>query len=260
MNKTKPWLVIHVDDLWMNEGTNQAFWALLSQENTISGSIMAPYRSWVEHLKEIVWNRVQLWVHLCLTYEWGNRSAWPLPMAWKSTLTANDGIFYASIEDVRKNATKKDIERECRSQIEHLLSLWYNLSHIDAHMWVFFNSDLLPIYIRIAREYSLVPLLGPSGNKPHEWFYNCNTEQFQDEFWVFEKIICRYQEGDQEQTLKDVESNYQNVCMLCHLLAPESPLSCEPISRNDALDRCKEFLFLREKIQKMRKSWKLKIF
>ena len=74
-------------------------------------------------------------VHITLTAEWDDFK-WDGVLASSEipSLLTEDGYFYASVEEVVKNADPLEVGKEINAQIERALAFGINPTHIDTHM------------------------------------------------------------------------------------------------------------------------------
>src|SRR5690606_15893148 len=67
-----------------------------------------------------------------------------------------DGKMWRSVQEVVMNATPEEVEMEIRAQIDKMLELGYNPTHIDTHMGTLYGSpEFLKVFLKVAEEYKL---------------------------------------------------------------------------------------------------------
>jgi predicted glycoside hydrolase/deacetylase ChbG (UPF0249 family) len=156
-------LIIHADDAALSSTVDSAIISALEKRQINSASIMVPcpdfpqLAAYAKQHPEYDWG-----IHLTFTSEWKNLK-WPgvAPAAAIRSLQGQDGNLHATNEDVRKNATLKEIEIEMRAQIDKAISNGIKLTHLDNHMGSILGSpEIIKIYQKIGKEYKL-PVLIP---------------------------------------------------------------------------------------------------
>ncbi len=157
-------LIIHADDLGLSHSTNVAVMKAFENKVITSGSMMVPC-PWFPEIAEFVKKNpgLDVGIHLTLTSEWdffkwgGVASSGETP-----GLLDKNGYLYASNEEMGKNATPAEVEKELRAQIERVISCGIQPTHLDNHMGsLLVNMELLKIYIKLSKEYHL-PILVPA--------------------------------------------------------------------------------------------------
>ena len=157
-------LIIHADDLGVSHSTNAAVIKAFENNSITSASMMVPC-SWFPEIADYIKKNpgLDVGIHLTLTSEWefykwgGVASSGETP-----GLLNKYGYFYASNEEMGKNATPAEVEKELRAQIEKVLAYGIQPTHLDNHMGsLLVNPELMKIYIKLAKEYRL-PILVPS--------------------------------------------------------------------------------------------------
>ena len=100
-------------------------------------------------------------VHLTLTCEWENYKFGPIsPAADVPSLVDKNGYFFKTREELKRNATVEDVEKELRAQIEKALQFGLEPSHIDSHMYsVGVSDEIFQVYKKLGAEYGLPVLL-----------------------------------------------------------------------------------------------------
>lgn len=154
-------MVLHVDDVGMCHGANQAFLELFAAGTVTSGSVMVPC-PWFAEIAEAARDNptLDLGVHLTLTaekqhYRWG-----PLTRAPSDAgLTDNEGYFWRDVTSVRRHAEPAAVEAELRAQVERALAAGIDVTHLDAHMGAALAPEFCDAYVRVGIDYQLPVLL-----------------------------------------------------------------------------------------------------
>lgn len=142
-------LLLHHDDLGLTHAQNGAYQAL----GFPTGSVMVP-GAWASGVRG-----EDLGVHLVLTSEWPAPRMRPLTPG--ESLRDEAGYFPSSLEVLWQNARLEEVERELKAQIEAAKRL-FSPTHLDTHQGAVLRPDLAEIYVRLAEEYRLVPLIPES--------------------------------------------------------------------------------------------------
>ncbi len=154
-------VVIHADDLGMSHGANRAFADLWALGVVTSGSVMVPC-PWFADLAGMyagnpAWD---VGVHLTLTSEMKGYRWRPLTRApAMSGLTDPDGFFHSDVPTVRRMADREAVEAELRAQIDAAAAAGIDVTHVDDHMGAVLAPEFSDIYVRIATDYGLPPVL-----------------------------------------------------------------------------------------------------
>jgi predicted glycoside hydrolase/deacetylase ChbG (UPF0249 family) len=153
--------VLNIDDLGASHGANQAFLDLAQRHLVSGGSAMAP-TPWFREIAEAAAANatLEVGVHLTLTSEWQYYRWSPLSTVSRASgLIDDDGYMWRDVASLRRHIVPEAAEVEMRAQIERCLSAGIKPTHVDAHMGAAMMADLLPIELRLAREYGLFPVL-----------------------------------------------------------------------------------------------------
>ena len=154
-------VILHVDDIGMCRGANQAYLELARQGQVTCGSVMVPC-PWFREIAEVAAAdpSLDLGVHLTLTSEWEHYRWAPISTVSRASgLIDSDGYFWRDVASLRCNLVVEAAEAELRAQIERARSAGMNLTHIDAHMAAAMLPGLLELHVRLGHEYGLVPVL-----------------------------------------------------------------------------------------------------
>ncbi len=156
------YLIVHADDGGLCRSVNRAIINSLNAGIVTSTSLMAPTPYFEEIANQLSqMPDVDVGVHVTLNcmYE---KSPWkPVtpPEAVPSLVNA-DGFLRETAESFAAHATVDDVKTEIRAQIERFFELKLKPSHIDTHQGtVFLDLNFLKIYIELAHEFNLIPML-----------------------------------------------------------------------------------------------------
>ncbi len=157
-------LIIHADDIGLSHSANTASIQAFEKNGITSGSIMVPcpwFFEFAEYFKEH--RDLDIGIHITLTAEWENyKWGGVLPSSEIPTLLTEDGYFYASSEEVAKNADPLEVGKEIRAQIERAIAFGINPTHLDTHMaTVAATPEFIQEYIKAGIEYN-IPVFIPS--------------------------------------------------------------------------------------------------
>jgi predicted glycoside hydrolase/deacetylase ChbG (UPF0249 family) len=159
-------VIFHVDDAGMSYESNQGTKISIEQGVASSCSIMMPC-PWSADMAKYAIDHPEMdaGLHLVLTSEW-KAYRWG-PVAGKTqvpSLVDKEGNLWSSVEEVLRNASADDVEKEIRAQIDRSLTLGLKPTHMDSHMGTLFASDeFLERYIKLGMEYN-IPVMFPGGN------------------------------------------------------------------------------------------------
>jgi predicted glycoside hydrolase/deacetylase ChbG (UPF0249 family) len=151
-------LIIHADDIGLSHSVNRATIAAFKKKGINSGSVMVPC-PWFPDFAEYAKNHpgLDIGIHLTLTAEWKNYK-WDgvLPSSEIPSLINEEGYFYASTEEVARNANPYEVEKEIRAQIERAKAFGINPTHFDTHMSsMAATPDIFKIYLKLGNEYNI---------------------------------------------------------------------------------------------------------
>ena len=154
-------IVIHVDDVGMCHGANQAFIELSRLGTISSGSVMVPC-PWFPELATAAAAdpTLDVGVHLTLNaeqqgYRWGPVSRPPA----SAGLTDGDGYLWRDVASVRRNAHPEAVETEWRAQIDRALAAGIDVTHLDAHMGSSLAPEWCDRYLALGVEYRVPALI-----------------------------------------------------------------------------------------------------
>ncbi|MBD3184521.1 ChbG/HpnK family deacetylase [Candidatus Poribacteria bacterium] len=155
-------LIVHADDVGMSHSANIATAKALDTGIVTCGSIMVPCPWFPEVAAYCRENAdVDLGIHLTLTSEWKYYRWRPVTSKDKVPgLIDEEGFLWHTTGDVGKHAKPEEVEMELRAQIERALEYGIKPTHLDTHMGtVFARPEFLEIYVRLAKEYGIPPML-----------------------------------------------------------------------------------------------------
>ena len=156
-------LIVHADDIGVAHSVNRATISALEKKGVNSGSIMVPC-AWFPEIADHARRNpsLDLGLHLTLTAEWKNYK-WDgvLPNNEIPSLINQSGFFYASAEDVAKNAVPAEVENEISAQVERAIAFGIDPTHLDSHMGTLFQTpELFQIYQNVGKKYK-IPVFVP---------------------------------------------------------------------------------------------------
>jgi predicted glycoside hydrolase/deacetylase ChbG (UPF0249 family) len=155
-------LIVHADDVGMCHAANEAAIKGMEQGAITSGSIMVPC-PWFPEIATYAREHpgADLGIHLTLTSEWENYRWGPVSQrSLVPGLLDPDGYFWHDVEGVVAHAKPGEVEAELRAQIRKALDAGLNPTHLDSHMGaVFASEDFVRIYLKLALEFGVVPML-----------------------------------------------------------------------------------------------------
>ncbi len=151
-------LIIHADDAGLSHSENMATIQSLEKGIVNSYSIMVPC-PWFYEMAVFAKMNPQFdnGIHLTLTCEWENYKFGPvLPITEVPSLVDGNGHFYKKREQLRKNASVEDIQKELQAQIEKAIKFGLKPTHIDSHMYsVGASPEFFRIYRSLGEKYNL---------------------------------------------------------------------------------------------------------
>lgn len=154
-------MILHVDDLGMCHGGNQAYLELAAQGFVTCGSVMVPC-PWFRQIAEAAAAdpSLDLGVHLTLTSEWATYRWAPISTTSRASgLVDDDGYLWRDVASLKAHLVPEAAEIELRAQIDRALAAGMAPTHIDAHMAAAMLPELLETHVRLAFDYGLVPVL-----------------------------------------------------------------------------------------------------
>jgi len=154
-------VILHVDDLGLCHGANEAFLSLAARNLVTCGSVMVPC-PWFREIADAgaADPALDIGVHLTLTSEWPHYRWAPISTTSPASgLLDADGYFWSDVASLARHLVPEAAEAELRAQIERATAAGLRPTHIDAHMAGAMLPGLLDAHVRLGREYGLVPVL-----------------------------------------------------------------------------------------------------
>lgn len=151
-------LMVHADDAGMCHSVNLATWKALEGGLVHSASIMVPC-PWFPEMAD--WAKthtsMDLGVHLTLTSEWKHYRWRPVaPPDQVKGLLDPDGFLWRDVRSAAQHATPREVEIECRAQIERARQFGVAFTHLDTHMGTLYaRPDYFDVYTKLALEYKV---------------------------------------------------------------------------------------------------------
>ncbi len=127
------YLIVNADDYGMCTAANQAVEELFLGGNLKSATVMIPCPAAKDAVDfSIAHPEYPIGVHLTMTSEWGEYR-WK-PLTDGKSLLDEEGFMWHESDQVEKNASYEDLEREARAQIDQAHAWGMKPSHVDNHM------------------------------------------------------------------------------------------------------------------------------
>lgn len=159
-------VILHVDDAGMSFDSNEGTIRAIIKGAANSCSVMMPC-PWVPHFVQFLKQHpeVDAGLHLTLTSEWRNYR-WG-PLAGKTTvpgLVDSAGSLWSSVENVVKNATADEVEKELEAQLDRARMMGFEPTHFDSHMGTLFATPVfMERYVAFGIKHQ-VPVMFPAGH------------------------------------------------------------------------------------------------
>jgi len=160
--KNSKLLIMHADDIGVSHSVNMSTISAFEKGGISSASIMVPcpwFPEIAEHAKQNP--GLDYGLHLTLTAEWKNFK-WDgvLPASEIPSLKNGEGYFYATSDDVARNANPSEVESEIRAQVDRAIAFGIKPSHLDSHMGSLFQSqELFQIYLKVSEDYGIPAMI-----------------------------------------------------------------------------------------------------
>ncbi|MCG6189341.1 polysaccharide deacetylase family protein [Maribellus maritimus] len=156
--KGKVILLLHCDDAGMCEEANIAVQSYSLKNHIQSAAVMMPCpnaEEMVEWAKKHP--KADIGVHLTLTSEWKNYRWGPVSKSSKVPgLVDPDGKFWHEVPDVVMHASAEEVKTEIRAQIDKMIKMGYQPSHIDTHMGTLYGSaEYVKVFLETAEDYNI---------------------------------------------------------------------------------------------------------
>ncbi len=154
-------VIIHTDDIGMDQSNVDAFSDLWQVGNISSGAIMMPC-SWSNYALEFARKHPEadLGVHMTLTSEWKYYRWGPISTRdARSGLMDAEGYFPHTSEEVQKTGRPAAVKNELEMQLKRALNAGLKPTHIDTHMGSVASAKFMSGYISLAKKYKLPPMI-----------------------------------------------------------------------------------------------------
>ena len=154
-------MVVHVDDVGMCHGANQAYLELSASGFVTSGSVMVPCPWFLEVAEAAATDaRLDLGVHLTLTAEKTHYKWRPISdVGADSGLVDGNGFFWPDVSSLRSNCAPEAAAVEMRAQLDRALAAGIDVTHLDAHVGATIAPEFVESYVRLGEDYGLPILL-----------------------------------------------------------------------------------------------------
>lgn len=153
-------VILHVDDVGLCPGSNQAFLELSAAGMARCGSIMAPCPAAPAILAQCAGRTdLDVGVHLTLTSEWPALRWGPLTTRDPASGLVDDaGTFWSSVPALQAAVQPEAATAELRAQVEMVIAAGVAITHLDTHMGSCMIPELVEIYADLGREFN-VPVM-----------------------------------------------------------------------------------------------------
>ncbi|MBM3116878.1 polysaccharide deacetylase family protein [Jeongeupia naejangsanensis] len=155
-------LILHADDIGMCQATVSA-WASLVEFGLMTSASSMPACSWFPSTAlaaKPLGQRADLGVHLTLNCEWDHYRWGPITRTTpEDGLTGPEGYFHPLAKPTHEHARVDAVRTELTAQIDRAIAAGVELTHLDSHMLTMFSPALLPVYLDLAHQYRLPPLI-----------------------------------------------------------------------------------------------------
>lgn len=151
------YLIVNADDYGMCKAANTAVHELFEGGWLKSATVMMPCPAAEEAVKfSIAHPEYAIGVHLTMTSEW-SKYRWK-PLTDGKTLIDEEGFMWHESDQVEKNASYEDLEKEIRAQIDLAHKMGMKPSHTDNHMGSLYGHytgrlGLAKMTLRVCGEY-----------------------------------------------------------------------------------------------------------
>jgi hypothetical protein len=151
-------ILLHIDDAGMCPEANASTMNYIGKGHLSSAAVMMPcvnaseFVSWIKG-----YPAADIGVHLTLTSEWKDYRWGPVSDPSKIPgLVDPFGKFYHEVPEVVMHASAKEVEVEIRAQIDKMIALGHQPTHIDTHMGTLYGSpDYVKAFLKVAEEYHI---------------------------------------------------------------------------------------------------------
>lgn len=182
-------LIIHADDMGLAHSVNTASIKAFESKGITSGSIMVPCPWALEMISYVKAHPdIDAGIHLTMTSEWDlYKWAGVSASSQISSLLDKNGYFYSTVEALGKAAKREEAAKELRAQIDKLIALGVQPTHLDTHMGsVMANPELIKVYLSLSEEYHL-PILFPRAYL--SWFPPDMAKAFGSKIFLLDNLF-----------------------------------------------------------------------
>ena len=152
-------LVIHADDLGLEDSVNSTSFESLKKNTVTSASVIMT----TEKIDEVanfseINPSLDLGVHLTVTSEW-RMHKWGGILQNKdiTSMLNSNNHFYWNKRKFTKFSNLDEVRNELQAQIDLAVSMGINISHIDSHEGaLFFDPDVFKMYLNLAKRNNLL--------------------------------------------------------------------------------------------------------
>jgi len=208
-------VILHIDDMGFSHSSNLAAFECLDFGVASCGSLIVP-ASWFLEAAEIYRKnpKYDIGVHLTLTCEYDLYRWRALSSVDPSTgLLDSERSLWRTAEEAIAKVNVKAAEAEMRAQIQTALDAGVNITHIDSHMGTVMHTKFIPTYLKLAKEFKVVPFL-PRVSKEELIEMGMG-----DQFAIYEKMFDKIEESGVPlldhaiiDTLGDAEDKVEYYC------------------------------------------------
>ncbi|TZE82971.1 carbohydrate deacetylase [Calorimonas adulescens] len=150
------YLITNADDFGLTVGVNRAIIEGINYGTISSTTLMVNMPLAGGAIKWVKDNNIGcVGIHLNLTC-----GKPVLPPHEVPSLVDGNGMFYHRRPEMMAHATREDIEKELRAQVEKFLDAGLKPTHIDGHHHIQLHEEILEIFIDICRGYK-IPMRHP---------------------------------------------------------------------------------------------------
>lgn len=151
-------IILHADDAGMCEEANVSTKYYLENDYIQSAAVMVPCPAADDFIKWALLNpKEDVGVHLTLTSEW-KEYRWPTILATAKVpgLIDPEGKMWHEVPQVVMNASAEEVEKEIRAQIDYVIAMGLQPSHIDTHMGTLYgHPSFIQAFFKVAMEYGI---------------------------------------------------------------------------------------------------------
>jgi predicted glycoside hydrolase/deacetylase ChbG (UPF0249 family) len=188
-NKDKV-VIFHIDDMGFSHSSNLAAFECLDFGVASCGSLIVP-APWFLEAAEICRKnpKYDVGVHLTLTCEYEHYRWRALSSVDPDTgLLDHERSLWRTTKEAIAKVNVRAAEAEMRAQIQTALDAGIKITHIDSHMRTVMYTKFIPTYLKLAKEFKIVPFL-PRLSKEE-----MIAEGFGDQIHIYEKLFDKLEE------------------------------------------------------------------